>query len=202
MSKRHGSNKENLEETRRNFIEIAQKEFTDSGYALASTSRIVELSGMARGSLYYHFGDKNGLFKAVYEEMMFEALKEIAKHMDKQEHAWDAFIVGSQSFLDLCMEKPFRKIILMESQAAMSFEERLIVQKKTLLGKLGTLLPELLEKNYFPGHNMNTVSTFIFGILGEIGRTLDFSDDIAEERERFGKAFNASMQAFAAQANV
>ena len=202
MSKRRGSNKENLEETRQNFIEIAQKEFTDSGYTLASTSRIVELSGMARGSLYYHFGDKNGLFKAVYEEMMQDALQKISEDMDKTPDSWDAFIAGSQKFLDLCMEKPFRKIILIESQAAMSFEERLKVQKKTLLGKLGTLLPELLEKGYFPGHNTNTVSTFLFGILGEIGRTLDFSDNVEAERAYFGKAFNASMAAFAAQANA
>jgi AcrR family transcriptional regulator len=60
MGKKHGPNKENLEATRRIFLNIARKEFSTRGYYNASTAAIVEESGMARGSLYYHFGDKKG----------------------------------------------------------------------------------------------------------------------------------------------
>jgi len=44
MSKRKGPNKENLQETRDSFIQIAIREFTRCGYADASTSRIVDES--------------------------------------------------------------------------------------------------------------------------------------------------------------
>ena len=91
MSKRPGKNKENLEETRRIFLEVAEKEFTEYGFAQASTSRIVEHSGMARGSLYYHFGDKNGLFKAVYEKELQDALITISDAMDKETDDCKAF---------------------------------------------------------------------------------------------------------------
>jgi len=193
MSKRPGANKENLEETRRVFLDIARKEFCEHGYAGASTSRIVEKSGMARGSLYYHFGDKGGLFHAVYEEAMNETLKHVSAIMDAKEDPWDALIAGSNAFLDLCMKDEFRKIALIESQAAISFKDRLIIHEATLLGKLRTLIPALLERGYFPGHTPNTIVIFIFGILGEIGRAFDSSQDIKQDREAYGHAYEQSL---------
>lgn len=194
MSKRPGSNKENLEETRRTFLDVAIKEFCEYGFAQASTSRIVERSGMARGSLYYHFGDKNGLFHDVYEDIMSKCIVGVSTKMDAIEDAWDAFMAGTDAFLDLCLEKEFRKIILIESQGAMTYEQRIAVQQKTLLAKLHNLLPDLFARGYFPGHNAQTFSVLVYGVLGETGRALDFSENIEEDRKIFGQAFKETMK--------
>jgi len=194
MSKRPGSNKDNLKETHRNFLAIAREEFAEHGYADASTSRIVQKSGMARGSLYYHFGDKNGLFKAVYEEIMHEGLAKITFQMEGQPNHWLALHAGVQAFLDLCMDPIYRKITLIESQAAMSFLERYAVHEKTLLGKLRELLPHLMEEGYFPEHTEQTISVLIFGMLAETGRTMDSVSDIEEARKTFGKAMESTLK--------
>ncbi len=194
MSKRPGKNKSNMEETHRKFLAIAREEFAEYGYAEASTSRIVQKSGMARGSLYYHFGDKNGLFKAVYEEIMFEGLAVISAEMDKAETPWGAFQAGTYTFMDLCMDETYRKIVLLEAQGAMSFQERFAVHEKTLLGKLSEILPKLLKDGYFPGHTLETISIFIFGILAEIGRSMDSSRDIHKSRKVFGHAFDKTLE--------
>lgn len=193
MSKRPGTNKENLEETNRIFLDIARKEFCTHGYAGASTSRIVEQSGMARGSLYYHFGDKHGLFRAVYEQTMEKTLTHIGKIMDTETDPWKAFITGSNAFLDLCMTDEFRKIVLIESQAAINFKDRMAILEKTFLGKMRSLMPALLERGYFPGHTTDTITIFIFGILGEIGRALDSSKNIKRDRETYGTAYEQSL---------
>lgn len=197
MSKRPGKNKANLEETHRIFLEIAREEFAEFGYADASTSRIVQKSGMARGSLYYHFGDKHGLFKAVYEQMMFESADTIGEVIKSSETKWDALLNGAQGFLDLCLDETYRKITLIEAQAATSYKERLAVHEKTLLGHLRKLIPELLKDGYFKGHTEDTISVFIFGILAEIGRTIDSSSDIKGARMLFGDAFNQTMRSMA-----
>lgn len=194
MSKRPGKNKDNFEETKCHFLVIAREEFAEYGYAEASTSRIVQRSGMARGSLYYHFGDKNGLFKAVYEQIMFEGLEKITFQMKGQPTEWGALNAGIQAFLDLCMDPIYRKIILMESQAAMTFKERYAVHERTLLGKLRELLPGLLSDGYFPGHTEQTISVFLFGMLSESGRTMDSSQDIAKARELFGSAMKSTLE--------
>ncbi len=197
MSKRRGANKENLEETHRIFLQIAREEFTEHGYAAGSTSRIVEQSGMARGSLYYHFGDKQGLFKAVYIDMMETAVQDVVKAMDANTDPWDALMAGTQTYIDLCMDKAFRKITLIESQAALPIKDRYAIHERTLLEKLRSILPTLTEKRYFPGHTANSLSIFIFGILGEIGRAFDFSENIKADRETYGQAFTDTMQRMA-----
>lgn len=98
MSKRPGPNKDNLEATRKIFMDIAKLEFCNHGYSDASTTRIVTKSGMARGSLYYHFGDKNGLFKAVYEELLDDALICISQRMDVQDNPLDSYSVVPKHF--------------------------------------------------------------------------------------------------------
>jgi len=193
MSKRPGKNKTNLEETRSVFLTIAREEFAEFGYASASTSRIVQKSGMARGSLYYHFGDKNGLFKAVYEEIMHEGLETITNKMAGSQTHWDALKTGISAFMDLCMDPVYRKITLMESQAAMTYSERYEVNHRTLLGKLQELLPSLLQKGYFPGHTQDTIAVFLLGMLAESGRTLDTVENIEQTRELFGHAIESTL---------
>ena len=202
MSKRPGKNKANLEETHRNFLSIAREEFAEFGYAEASTSRIVQKSGMARGSLYYHFGDKNGLFKAVYEEIMNEGLESITERMEGKQDNWDALKAGIQAFLDLCMDPMYRKITLMESQAAMTFKERYHVHEKTLLGKLKQLLPSLLQNGYFPGHTQDTISVFLFGMLAETGRTLDTVENVEQTRKLFGRAIESTLKVMEPQTQI
>lgn len=193
MSKRPGKNKANLEETHRIFIDIARKEFAEHGYADASTSRIVQQSGMARGSLYYHFGDKNGLFLAVYTDLMHRGIKEIEKSMNNNQDEWETLMAGLHGFLDLCIDKTYRKIVLIESQSAIKFHERFQIHEETLLGRMRVLFPPLIKKGYFQGHTEHTIAIFIFGIIAEIGRSFDTSEDIQESRATFGRALNQTM---------
>ena len=50
------------EEKRRAFIEIALSEFAGNDYNTASVSKIVEKAGIAKGSVYQYFSDKQDLF--------------------------------------------------------------------------------------------------------------------------------------------
>ncbi|MFT3891296.1 MAG: TetR/AcrR family transcriptional regulator [Anaerolineales bacterium] len=50
------------EEKRKAFIEIALDEFANNDYNTASISKIVEKAGIAKGSVYQYFEDKQDLF--------------------------------------------------------------------------------------------------------------------------------------------
>jgi AcrR family transcriptional regulator len=197
MSKRHGPNKKNYEETRETFIKIACSEFTTHGYAQASTSRIVSASGMARGSLYYHFGDKAGLFKAVYEHIAYQARDNIVQVPDKPSTAWDAFIKSCHAYMDFCLDEKFRKIMLIESQAAIPYKDRLDILEKTLLGTLRELLQKTMDDGYFKGHHITPLCIFVFGILSETGRSLHFTSDIQAQKEQFSKALEFTLSKIA-----
>lgn len=194
MAKRKGANKENLEETRKIFLQAGLEEFCVYGYANASTSRIVTESNMARGSLYYHFGDKQGLFIAIYEDMMYNAIGKVGKLMEAENDAWSSFIVGTREFLKLCTDAKFRKIVLIESQSAIAFEKRIEMHEKTFLGKLRTILSELFKQGYFKNYSIETLSVIIFGMLAEIGRALHYVPDTISALNAFEKSFVLAME--------
>ncbi len=188
MAKKHGPNKENLEATRRIFLKIAREEFSTQGYYNASTANIVKQSGMARGSLYYHFGDKKGLFKAVYEELMYEMQAAIQKNVIGCKDAWDALITGSLTVLDLCTEKSTRRIIV-DVHTAISYQDRLEILSRTLILELQKHIKGSMEMGYFQGHELRPLSIILFGIISEGSRSFELVEDVTKARKDIGNAF-------------
>jgi AcrR family transcriptional regulator len=65
------------DEKRRAFLKIALAEFADNDYNSASVSKIVEKAGIAKGSLYQYFEDKQDLFLYLLEVSNQELLDAI-----------------------------------------------------------------------------------------------------------------------------
>lgn len=55
-------------ETRRTLLKAAREVFTERGFADASVAEIVERAHSSIASVYHHFGGKNELFLALWEE--------------------------------------------------------------------------------------------------------------------------------------
>lgn len=193
MAKKHGPNKENLEATRRTFLKIARKEFSTLGYYNVSTANIVDESGMARGSLYYHFGDKKGLFRAVYEELMEEMQASIKQQVATAKDSWEALMDGCLHVLDMCMQDETRRIII-DVHTALSYSERVEVLQRTLLHELNAILFNVLGMGYFKGHDPRSLSIIIFGIISEGSRSFELADDIQKARDSMGKSFVLFME--------
>ena len=67
------------EEKRQAFLKIALAEFADNDYNSASVSKIVERAGIAKGSLYQYFEDKQDLFLYLLEisnQEMMQAIRQ------------------------------------------------------------------------------------------------------------------------------
>jgi AcrR family transcriptional regulator len=53
--------------TREHILRAAMKRFAHCGYAASSVQEIVEQAGVSKPALYYHFGDKAGLYRALVD---------------------------------------------------------------------------------------------------------------------------------------
>lgn len=58
------------QKTRDHILQVARQLFTTKGFANASVSELCRQAGVSPPTLYYHFGDKSGLFEAVVEETL------------------------------------------------------------------------------------------------------------------------------------
>lgn len=64
---------ENLpDEKRQRVLKEATREFADHGYHQASVNRIVDRLGIAKGSLFKYFGNKEGLFEYLFGHAVAE----------------------------------------------------------------------------------------------------------------------------------
>ncbi len=77
---------ESLEEDKRQrILNAAMKEFAAKGYDHASTNRIVESAGIAKGLLFHYFKSKKQLFLYLYDHCLDLAVKEITTKIDYSE---------------------------------------------------------------------------------------------------------------------
>ncbi len=66
------------EAKRARIIDVATQHFAESGYHAARVSDIAAALGIAKGSVFQHFGSKDGLFFEVYKR----AVRSFAKYLD------------------------------------------------------------------------------------------------------------------------
>jgi AcrR family transcriptional regulator len=57
-------------ERKQEILDAALRAFTDKGYEGATVADVRQLSGASTGSIYHHFGDKEGLAAALYVEAL------------------------------------------------------------------------------------------------------------------------------------
>ncbi|HEV7708398.1 MAG TPA: TetR family transcriptional regulator [Asanoa sp.] len=62
------------QETRRRLIEAAHEEFAAHGIAGARVDRVAATAGVNKALIYFHFGNKEGLFEAVFDRIVTETL--------------------------------------------------------------------------------------------------------------------------------
>ncbi|MCK5430999.1 MAG: TetR family transcriptional regulator [Anaerolineales bacterium] len=55
-------------QTRQDLLAAALTVFSNKGYEAARLEDIAEMAGVTRGAIYFHFGNKAGLFMALVED--------------------------------------------------------------------------------------------------------------------------------------
>ncbi|MGH3096514.1 MAG: TetR/AcrR family transcriptional regulator [Streptosporangiales bacterium] len=92
-------------ETRRTLLKAAREVFTERGFADASVAEIVERAHSSIASVYHHFGGKNELFLALWEEHQSSqeeraATAVAASRQKGGKNPATLFIAGTRAFLE------------------------------------------------------------------------------------------------------
>lgn len=114
--------------------EAALHEFAKKGYQGASINGIVQTLGIAKGSIYQYFGDKNGLFLYVFTNSM-ELVKDYLRDVrdsTRQEPISDRLektLIAGNQFIN---ENPvvYRLYIKILAESSMPFREEILFSLK------------------------------------------------------------------------
>src|SRR3569623_3560779 len=80
--------------TRRALVGVAERLFTEHGYAGTSLDAIVAGADVTKGALYHHFSGKQALFEAVFERVETDAARAIQKALKGPRAPWEKAIAG------------------------------------------------------------------------------------------------------------
>jgi AcrR family transcriptional regulator len=114
--------------TREKILEAATESFVARGYERTTITRVATRAGVSRASVFWHFGDKQSLFREVVGRLLTPfrlAIEETEENLDPEKRivemfsAYERFVADHreaiQAFLRWMMEEPDLRSTLHES---------------------------------------------------------------------------------------
>ena len=81
-------------ETQERILAASIALFAERGFERTSISAIASRAGVSRSALFWHFGDKEGLFREAFRRMLvpfFEEFKASLEHLDARKRVYEIF---------------------------------------------------------------------------------------------------------------
>jgi AcrR family transcriptional regulator len=158
---------EQREATRRALIKVGRAMFTHSGYAQTATEDIVQRAGVTRGALYHHFSHKEGLFKAVLEEVQQEVAGNIEKAASQHDGRWEQLVSGCRAFLVAGIDPEVQQIMLIDAPAVLGWETWRQMDASTSMKSLKEILALLIAEGIIRPQPLDALTHLLSGAMNE-----------------------------------
>ena len=124
------------ESTRAALLDAARGLFSEQGYARSGQEAIVAAAGVTRGALQHHFGTKQSLFIAVYEEVEQEVMASVAQAAMTvdSDHPLEMLRSGCQAYLDAVLNPSVQRICAVDGPAVVPTDIRQAITDRYALG--------------------------------------------------------------------
>ncbi len=186
-----GKKADRSEQTRRLLLDVARRLFAERGFAGTPTEEIVREAGVTRGALYYHFKDKEDLFRAVVEEMQRQGMARLNEALQPIADPWQRILSGMQAFLDGCLVPETRQILLIDAPAVLGWSAWREIDNRYALGALRAELAAAVSAGQLEPQPLEPLAHLLLGALGEAGLLLAEAPDPVVTRAELGAALNS-----------
>jgi AcrR family transcriptional regulator len=117
---------ERSEATRAALMASGRTLFGSNGYGRTAREEIVADAGVTRGALQHHFGDKQGLFRSVYEELEQQIVASTAQAAMQvsHEHPLEMLRAGCHAYLDAMLDPAVQRICAVDGPAVLPADVR------------------------------------------------------------------------------
>jgi AcrR family transcriptional regulator len=173
--------------TRRALLDAARAQFTEHGYAGTGREQVAAAAGVTRGALYHHFGTKEGLFRAVVEELEAGLVDRVAATAGAGTDAVDELRRGCLAFLDACMEPAVRRIVLLEAPVVLGWDAWREIDARYGLALVRAGLAGALDQVGLAAAAVDPLAHLLLGALNEAALLVATADDPARAREEVGE---------------
>lgn len=168
-------------QTRAALIEAARTLFAKRGYAAVSLEEIVRAAGVTRGALYYHFEDKQDLFRTIVQEIEKEIDERMLSTGGKDLSGLERFRVAVRVFLEACTQPDVGRILLIDGPSVLGWQEWREIDAVPTLRLIEDGLEELAAHDWIASQPFKPLAHLIYGALIEAGLFLATTPDPDKE---------------------
>jgi AcrR family transcriptional regulator len=160
--------------------------FAEQGYAATGREAIVEAAGVTRGALHHHYGGKEQLFRAVYEELEHEIMTKIATAAAGGTTASEQLRLGSLAYLDAAMDPAVQRVCLIDGTSVLGWEARAEISGNLALGMVREVLEHAMDAGEIDRQPVDALAHVLLAALHEAVLLVARADDQAEARAEVG----------------
>ncbi|HEY4454997.1 MAG TPA: helix-turn-helix domain-containing protein [Pseudonocardiaceae bacterium] len=175
--------------TRAALIATARRLFAEHGYAAVPAEQIVAEAGLTRGALHHHFGDKHGLFEAVFIELEGELGAEIRASMVAS--ATDPMVDALDTFLTACQRPEVVQIGLTDAPAVLGWQAWRRIEEEHGLGLLVDFLRMARDQGELVTDAIDVLAKLMLSALIEAALVIANAEDRATARRQAQEALLA-----------
>lgn len=151
-------------------IEAAVQVIAENGYHASQVSKIAKKAGVADGTIYLYFKNKEDILISVFEEKMGQFINHISDEIRKKDNANDKLYVLIQMHFQQLSEDPHLAVVtqleLRQSNPALRIQINKVL--KPYLTVIDSIIQEGIEEKIFRNKlNIPLVRQMIFGTLDE-----------------------------------
>jgi AcrR family transcriptional regulator len=155
--------------TRAALVAAARSLFSEHGFGDVGTEAIVRAAGVTRGALYHQFGDKRGLFEAVFEHVEAESTAAVGAAVAESgvTDPISALEIGADAWLEICKEPDVHRIVLIEAPAVLGWARWRELGMQHALGLVEGLLAQAIAVGQIREQPVRPLAHVLIGAIDE-----------------------------------
>ncbi|HEX4174293.1 MAG TPA: helix-turn-helix domain-containing protein [Acidimicrobiales bacterium] len=152
--------------TRASLVQAARELFGEQGYVDTSLEEIVARAGVTKGAVYHHFDGKEGLFRAVFEQVHTEVTDQAAAKFLGPD-SWKALLDGCALWIDAHLDPAVRTIALQDARAVLGWDEVRGIENRFGAVALRGALRKAMHAGVLEQRPLRALALLLMGALGE-----------------------------------
>ncbi|WP_338144275.1 TetR/AcrR family transcriptional regulator [Nocardioides turkmenicus] len=172
--------------TKKTLVEVAEKLFTEHGYASTSLDAIVAGAEVTKGALYHHFSGKQALYEVVFEKVEAATAQSIDAAMRETKDPWEQARAGLRTFLEAVQQPTYRRIVVQEGPAVLGYQRYREQEERSTFTVVEDIVAAVLRAGdrTVDGEMVATFARLFFGAMSAAGESVAEASNPEEAAER------------------
>lgn len=180
-------------ETRAKLLAAARQAFGTIGFAASSMDDFTAAVGLTRGALYHQFGDKQGLFRAVVEQIDHEMATRLKDISDRAPNRWQGVIDEWTAYIRMALEPEIQQVMFRDGPAVLGDISQWTITDSCVMA-LKMSLDALQDNGELIDGDTEAMARLINGAASHAATWIAASDDPDATSQRAVRAFTDLLQ--------